>query len=41
MMILSVYPASRHSLVLGIALVIFGIIITIQITSYNKVKKEI
>ena len=41
MIISSIYRDSESSLVLGIALAIFGIIIAIQITLYSKAKKEI
>ena len=37
----SLYPASEYNFVLGIALAVFGVIIAIQITLFNKAKKEI
>ena len=37
----SVYPASEFSFTTGLALVIFGVIVAIQIVLYNKVRKEI
>ena len=41
-MILSLmYPASEYSFTLGVALAIFGIITTIMIVLYSKVRKEI
>jgi len=41
MIISSIHPASEISFALGVALVIFGVIIAIQIILYSKVKKEI
>ena len=37
----SMYPASEYSFTFGVALAIFGIIIAIMITMYNKARKEI
>lgn len=37
----SIYPASEYGFTLGVALAIFGIIITIMIVMYNKARKEI
>ena len=41
MIISTIYRASESSLILGIALAIFGIIIAIEIVLYSKVKKQI
>ncbi|WP_428326456.1 hypothetical protein [Nitrosopumilus sp.] len=41
MILTSFYPASEYSFTLGVALAIFGIIIAIQTTLYNKAKKRI
>ena len=41
MIIVSIFPESQISFVLGIALAVFAIFVAIQIALYSKAKKEI